>query len=559
MAARSIPAEPSFVTTSESDVWRRLCRQLDGSTLLANFRLTDQHKDHEVDLVALMPGSGIVTIEVKGSHVWHDGENWRIVRAAGTEVIHPVGQARDACYSMRHYVESDPRWGSRTRVRWSHHVVLANTTLADDFATPDCPRWQVSGASDLEMVGDRVWDTTSLHRTDARIPDVDDIDLIRDILTGRHLPGIDPVALAEDRQALSHRLTMEQTNLLKVIRLVNRVEVRGGAGSGKTVLAERQAAELASGQLTGQPQRVAVVCYSYGLARHLAGALLVGSRKKRPAFVGTFEDLARQWGVEITGDRLDSHFWEIDLPARMTQAAAGLGHDQLFDSIIIDEAQDFAHDWWQALLKGLRDEDRGGVYAYADERQRVFNRFGRPPVALVPLVLDHNLRNTRQIAQSFVPLAPTSMNLRGSDGPGVGFVQTSTAEALDAADEQVDVLLDEGWNPQDVVLLTTGRRHPVQVERQQAMGFAEYWDDVGSHDDVFYSHVLGFKGLERRAVVLCINEDGTRDRSRERLYVGLSRATDRLVVVGDLAVIEKMGGAEVAQRLAGPSRERNPR
>lgn len=243
----------------------------------------------------------------------------------------------------------------------------------------------------------------------------------------------------------------------------------------------------------------------------------------------------------------------------MTQAAAGLGHDQLFDSIIIDEAQDFAHDWWQALLKGLRDEDQGGVYAYADERQRVFNRFGRPPVALVPLVLDHNLRNTRQIAQSFVPLAPTSMNLRGSDGPEVGFVQTSTAEALDAADEQVDVLLDEGWNPQDVVLLTTGRRHPVQVERQQAMGFAEYWDDVGSHDDVFYSHVLGFKGLERRAVVLCINEDGTRDRSRERLYVGLSRATDRLVVVGDLAVIEKMGGAEVAQRLAGPSRERNPR
>ena len=52
-------------------------------------------------------------------------------------------------------------------------------------------------------------------------------------------------------------------------------------------------------------------------------------------------------------------------------------------------------------------------------------------------------------------------------------------------------------------------------------------------------------------MVLCINEDGTRDRSRERLYVGLSRATDRLVVVGDLAVIEAMGGAEVAQRLAG--------
>nr|WP_257910323.1 hypothetical protein [Janibacter limosus] len=43
--------------------------------------------------------------------------------------------------------------------------------------------------------------------------------------------------------------------------------------------------------------------------------------------------------------------------------------------------------------------------------------------------------------------------------------------------------------------------------------------------------------MERRAVVLCINESGTMGRFRERLYVGLSRATDRLVVVGDLDVI----------------------
>lgn len=74
---------------------------------------------------------------------------------------------------------------------------------------------------------------------------------------------------------------------------------------------------------------------------------------------------------------------------------------------------------------------------------------------------------------------------------------------------------------------------------------SEFW----SNDDVFYGHVLGFKGMERRAVVLCLNEDGTRDRSRERLYVGLSRATDRLVVVGDPIVVERVGGREVLARL----------
>ena len=550
MSARSVPVSPTFVTVSEHEVWLRAVRQLDGCTLLANFRLSDRHKDHEVDLVALMPDSGIVTVEVKGSHVWYDAhQGWLIQRDGQPQRIDPVGQARDACYALRNYVEADPRWGSRGRLRWGHHIVLPRTQLHDGFATPDCPRWQVSGANDLEALGQRLWDTTSLYRLDARLPTSDDINLVCEILSGRNQPVRDLVAIADDRQALADRLTMEQSNLLNVTRLLNRVEIRGGAGSGKTVLAMRQAKDLASGRGGGARQRVGVVCYSYGLAEYLRRELLVGSRGKRPAFVGTFEDLGRSWGVPITGDRQDSRFWEMELPARMAEAALSLDDGARFDAIIIDEAQDFADDWWTPLLNSLRDEQVGGLYAYSDENQRVFARFGRPPVAMVPLLLDHNLRNTRQIGESFVPLAPTSMELRGGDGPEVSFVPARVSEALEVADEQVEALLEEGWRPKDIALITMGARHPVQAERQQTMGFAGYWDDFWSNDDIFYGHVLGFKGMERRAVVLCVNEDGTRDRGRERLYVGLSRATDRLVVVGDLAAIERMGGGAVAQHL----------
>jgi len=98
-------------------------------------------------------------------------------------------------------------------------------------------------------------------------------------------------------------------------------------------------------------------------------------------------------------------------------------------------------------------------------------------------------------------------------------------------------------------LRTTGARHPVQKERQEASGFAAYWEDFWSNADVFYGHVLGFKGMERHAVVLCLNEDGSRERFRERLYVGLSRATDRLVVVGDPDVIERACGRDVREGL----------
>ena len=242
MPARSVPVSPTFVTVSEHEVWLRAVRQLDGCTLLANFRLSDRHKDHEVDLVALMPDSGIVTVEVKGSHVWYDAhQGWLIQRDGQPQRIDPVGQARDACYALRNYVEADPRWGSRGRLRWGHHIVLPRTQLHDDFATPDCPRWQVSGANDLEVLGQRLWDTTSLYRLDARLPTSDDINLVCEILSGRNQPVRDLVAIADDRQALADRLTMEQANLLNVTRLLNRVEIRGGAGSGKTVLAMRQA------------------------------------------------------------------------------------------------------------------------------------------------------------------------------------------------------------------------------------------------------------------------------------------------------------------------------
>lgn len=545
-----VPDQPSFVTPSEREVWQRLQRQLgDDCILLANYRLSDRHKDHEADLVALMPDSGVVVVEVKGSHVWVEPDGrWMIARQEGDSQIHPVDQARDATYTLRNYVESDPRW-TRTRVRWSHHVVLARTSLADDFATPDCPRWRVSGKGDLAEVGRRVWDTTSLYRSDARPPTRDDIELIREILTGRNLPARDAVAIAEDRASLADRLTMEQGQLLGVTRLLNRVEIRGGAGSGKTVLAIRQASDLASGRVTGKRQRVAVVCYSYGLAHHLRRSLLTGSTAKRPAFVGTFEDLARVWGIEITGSRDDSNFWEVELPGLMAARAVGLTPEDRFDSVIVDEAQDFADDWWTPLVGALRDEVSGGIFAYSDERQRVFARFGRPPLAMVPLVLDHNLRNTRQIAQSFVPLAPTSMVLRGGDGPQVDFVPATTDDAMESADDQIERLLDEGWEPKDIALLTMGARHPVQKERQESLGFAAYWDEFWSNDDVFYGHVLGFKGMERRAVVLCVNEDGTRDRSRERLYVGMSRATDRLIVVADPEVVRKIGGPEVLGHL----------
>ncbi|GAB2749401.1 hypothetical protein GCM10027039_03960 [Terrabacter koreensis] len=56
-----------FAHESERVVWERLRGTVaDGTVLLANVRLTSQRKDHELDIVVLMPDVGIVVVEVKG-------------------------------------------------------------------------------------------------------------------------------------------------------------------------------------------------------------------------------------------------------------------------------------------------------------------------------------------------------------------------------------------------------------------------------------------------------------------------------------------------------------
>ncbi|WP_203336654.1 nuclease-related domain-containing DEAD/DEAH box helicase [Nocardioides limicola] len=540
-----IPEQPSFTTESERQVWERLRDELGpDDVLLANLRLTDESKDHEADLVVLMPDVGVVVLEVKGGSVWYD-DGWWIKRRGADTRINPVAQARDAKYSLRRYVEGSPRWGSRTRVAWAHGVAAPHASFAAEFAVPELPRWALHDRDDLGSLAARVRRNGADLNHGQRAPSYDDVTAIVDILTGTPTP-YDPVAEAEGREATADRLTQEQATLLRVTRLLPRVEVRGGAGSGKTVLALQQAKELTLGRGGRAPQRVALLCYSIGLAEHLKRQVASWRRRERPAFVGTFHEFGSQWGAP-DGNREDGHFWETGLPDLMAELAAGLADGHRYDAVIVDEAQDFADSWWRPILGALRDEEEGGVYVYSDENQRIFARFGRPPVELVPLVLDHNLRNTRQIHEVFAPMAPSRMYARGGEGPQVRFIGSDAA--LDAADDEIDRLLDEGWAPAHLCLLTTGARHPEQIARTESGGQDGYWRSYWDPDQVFYGHVLGCKGLERKVVVLCLNGFGDGERAREKLYVGMSRATDQLVVVGDPALVRAVGGQEVATRL----------
>ena len=274
--AHTYPGNPRFTTQSEHDVWERLRDTLpDDATLLANLRIVDEEKDHESDLVVLVPGAGVVVLEVKGGSVWvedsPDGDCWFVGNGRGGQRrVRPVDQAQQSKYAWREYVENDPRWGSRGRIAWAHGVVTPYADFPDDFATPDCPRWMLHDRGDQDALAERVAENARRGGRGGRPPTVEDLELVAEIVRGRGFTAHDLNADAAERQATADRLTAEQTALLQVTRLLHRLEIRGGAGSGKTVLALAQARQLSAGREGTSPQRVGLLCYSIGLAEYFS-------------------------------------------------------------------------------------------------------------------------------------------------------------------------------------------------------------------------------------------------------------------------------------------------
>lgn len=534
--ARVIPDHPVYGHPSEENVVRLLSEQLSADSLIVvGQRVSTEAREHEVDVLVAMPGAGIVAMEIKAGQIIVDGEG-RWVQGSGTKqyTIDPVTQCREALYALRGYVSADPRWQALPYQRWTHMLVFPNASIPDDFALPDIQRSRIVDRGQLDQLATVAYRLAQESGpADRPFLAAGTVDRLAEVLGGRGLPQRDVVARAAENADIADALTREQSVLLRAVDALPRVEIRGGAGSGKTYLALEQARRLSRAG-----QQVALICYSHGLASYLKRVTAGWRRRERPAYVGEFHALGVEWGAPVGPDeRVRSaetvHWWEKELPRRMAELADQLPDGRKFDAVIVDEAQDFADSWWLPVVGALRDGENGRLMIVGDAGQNVFQRAGRPPVDLVPLVLDHNLRNTRQIASAFMPLVGQRMELRGGTGPEVRYVPVPDgADPVELGDDEAMRLLDSGWEPQDVALLTTGSRHPMQVELQQE-GNDAYWETFWDGEDIFYGHVLGFKGLERRAVVLVCNHHEGVDRLRERVYVGLSRATDMLVVVGD--------------------------
>ncbi|MGW1837481.1 hypothetical protein [Streptomyces sp. BBFR2] len=121
------------------------------------------------------------------------------------------------------------------------------------------------------------------------------------------------------------------------------------------------------------------------------------------------------------------------------------------------------------------------------------------------------------------PAAATDAQLQLIPAPADG--------ALDAADEAVDLLLDSGRAPSDILVLTTGDPHP-WAAHELSFGEASYWAQYDAADDVFYADARATRPAGRPVVVVAVN-GGTDETTAQALPAALARAGALLIVCGD--------------------------
>ncbi|MBO0916036.1 hypothetical protein [Streptomyces laculatispora] len=128
--------------------------------------------------------------------------------------------------------------------------------------------------------------------------------------------------------------------------------------------------------------------------------------------------------------------------------------------------------------------------------------------------------------------------------PQLQLIPASADGALVAADEAVDLLLDSGRAPGDILVLTTGEQHP-WATHELSFGEAAYWAQHEAGDDVFFAGAAAADRLKSRPVVIVAVNGAVDAAAAQALSTAKRSAGALLIVCGDPQPVNAVFGAGV--------------
>ena len=510
-------------------------------------------RDGETDFLICHPDYGYLCVEVKGGGVGFDaatGEWFSIDRHHRRHRINnPVSQALRAKYSVRSKLSEHSRWRgiSPGNVLLGHAVFFQDIGNADALSRADLPATLIGSATDLQ--DPRGWIDSVFAYWGSTVRNFvplsrNGVEVVREVFARCfEVAPLVSSRLAE-QEARRLVLTQDQIRVLDFLRSHRRVAVRGGAGTGKTVLAIEKARRLAD-----EGFRTLLTCYNRQLADHLARLCADSAnldvmsfhqlchRQVKRANRESGRDLVAEAKITYPGKNL----YDVQLPNALAYSLEVLS--ERYEAIICDEGQDFREEFWIPLELLLADYDLSSLYVFYDDNQNIYARASTFPIPGEPFSLTTNCRNTVPIHTAAytryrgVPVTPPE-----NEGDEVQFdrAPTRTAQAGKINARIVDLIARQAVSPGDIAILIVdalSKTNCYAALRRLPLPKPATWLEEGVRNDrtVLMDTVRRFKGLEAAVVILWGLDGVDWERSEELLYVGMSRAKSLLVVVGTSA------------------------
>ncbi len=328
------------------------------------------------------------------------------------------------------------------------------------------------------------------------------------------------------------------------------LRVTGTAGSGKTQLA------LAEFRATlERGQRPLYLCYNRPLADHFRAIAPEGG------LIASFHAFCQQ-RLRAAGEAPD--FSRPDAFDRLIADAARLPVDDAyrFDTVIVDEGQDFSEEWRDLAFRHATPAAR--LLWLEDPMQ---NLYARPPVPLpgwVGLRSFANFRCPRAVVRMLQAVLPVDMPIEAASPIDASEVEILTyrddASLLQALKEGIRLCYSESFRKEDVAVVTYSGRNNSRLLAYDRIGphtmrrFTGEYDLLGapvfSEGDVLIESVYRFKGQSAPAVVFAeIDFDTLDDKAVRKFFVGATRAMMKLVLV-----ISERSAQALLARTGEPSR-----
>ncbi len=491
-------------------------------------------KDGECDFLIAHPDHGILAIEVKGGkEISFDPRDTRWRSTDHDNFVHkikdPVAQARSAKHEFLKRLNGSPRWANRF-IHATHGVIFPSAGSPPGNLGADRPA-KILCCSRQFRQGLRDWIADRLK--EGQRPDDceplghDGIAALERLLARPFTLSFRIGAALAEAETAFRTLEPDQYRVLDHITDVPRALIRGGAGTGKTVLAIEEALRSAA-----EGRKTLLTCHSRPLATNLERKLKNIDNLTVSGFHALCGRMSRQAAVQVPSNTGERDFYESVLPNALYQAME-IQPELKWDTIIVDEGQDFRAVWWIAIDACLNAN--GNLRVLMDSNQKVYGNAGTGvhDLSVVPIGLSRNLRNTKNIHKAAsVHYSGRDIVADGPDGLEVSWISAEQTDAkIDAAYRELRRLVfNEEVAPSDIAVLVNGPTAKESfLERSGGTSIPITDAEIMAPEDVVLDTVRRFKGLERAAIVLVVTGDEME--RRELAYVAFSRARAYLCVV----------------------------